>query len=95
VFAGDIDYGLTGTLLVGAIPGTLISTQISLRARQGALRAALGVILIGAALGMLSKAGLGIPSVVLAIALIAVITIVAGAVLRELPGWRIQQISSG
>lgn len=95
VFAGDIDYGLAGTLLVGAIPGILISTQISLRAPQGALRAALGVILIGAALGMLSKAGLGIPSVVLAIAPLAVIAIVAGAVLHELPGLRIQQISSG
>jgi uncharacterized membrane protein YfcA len=53
VFAGDIDYGRAGTLLIGAIPGILLSTQISLRAPQGALRAAPGVILVGAALGML------------------------------------------
>jgi hypothetical protein len=83
VFAGDIDYGLAGTLLVGAIPGILLSTQISLRAPQGALRAALGVILVGAALGMLAKAGVGIPSAVLAVAPAVVIAIVAGAVVRE------------
>jgi hypothetical protein len=41
------------------------------------------VILVGAALGMLSKAGVGIPSAVLAIAPAVVIAIVAGAVVRE------------
>ena len=88
VFTGDIDYGLAGTLLVGAIPGIVLSTQISLRAPQGALRAALGVILVGAALGMLSKAGVGIPSAVLAVAPVVVIAIVAGAVVRESPAVR-------
>ena len=88
VFAGDIDYALAGTLLVGAIPGIVLSTQISLRAPQGALRAALGVILVGAALGMLSKAGVGIPSAVLAVAPVVVIAIVAGAVVRESPAVR-------
>ena len=88
VFAGDIDYGLAGTLLVGAIPGIVLSTQISLRAPQGALRAALGVILVGAALGMLSKAGVGIPGAVLAVAPVVVIAIVAGAVVRESPAVR-------
>jgi uncharacterized membrane protein YqgA involved in biofilm formation len=72
-------------IFFGAIPGIVLSTQISLRAPQGALRAALGVILVGAALGMLSKAGVGIPSGALAVAPVAVIAIVAGAVLRESP----------
>lgn len=88
VFAGDIDYGLAPTLLVGAIPGILLSTQISLRGPHGALRAALGVRLVGAALGMLSKAGVGIPNAVLAVAPIVVIAIVAGAVVRESPAVR-------
>jgi hypothetical protein len=61
VIVGDIDYGLAGTLLVGAIPGVVLSTQVSLRAPQGALRAALGIILVGAALGMFTKAGVAIP----------------------------------
>jgi hypothetical protein len=41
------------------------------------------VILVGAALGMLSKAGVGIPSAVLPVAPVAVIAIVAGSVVRE------------
>jgi uncharacterized protein len=83
VFAGDIDYGLAGTLLLGAIPGVLLSTQISLRAPQGALRGALAVVLLGAGLGMLSKAGVAVPSYALAIAPAIVILLVAGAVIKE------------
>lgn len=83
VFAGDIDYGLAGTLLIGAIPGILISTKLSLAAPQGAIRLALAVVLLGAGLGMLTKAGVEIPSGLLAVPPVIVIGIVAGAVLRE------------
>jgi uncharacterized protein len=86
VFAGDIDYGLAGTLLVGAIPGVILSTKISLRASQGALRGALAVVLLGAGLGMLSKAGVAVPSYLLAIAPAVVIALVGGAVLKERAG---------
>jgi uncharacterized membrane protein YfcA len=82
VFAGDIDYGLAGTLLLGAIPGILLSTQLSLRAPQGALRAALAVVLLGAGLGMLTKAGVAIPSAALAVAPVIVIGLVGGAVIK-------------
>jgi uncharacterized protein len=82
VFANDIDYGLAGTLLIGAIPGILISTHISLRAPVGALRGALAVVLLGAGLGMLTKAGVGIPSGVLAIAPVIVFALVGGAVVK-------------
>jgi uncharacterized membrane protein YfcA len=82
VFANDIDYGLAGTLLIGAIPGILLSTQISLRAPTGALRGALAVVLIGAGLGMLTKAGVAIPSGVLAIAPVIVFALVSGAVAK-------------
>lgn len=82
VFAGDIDYGLAGTLLLGAIPGILLSTQISLRAPQGALRGALAVVLLGAGLGMLTKAGVAIPSAALAVAPVIVIGLVGGAVVK-------------
>jgi uncharacterized membrane protein YfcA len=83
VIAGDIDYGLAGTLLIGAIPGILLSTHVALRAPQAPLRAALAVILLGAGLGMLSKGGVDIPSAVLAVAPVCVIAIVGGGVIRE------------
>ena len=82
VFANDIDYGLAGTLLLGAIPGILLSTQLSLRVPQGALRGALAVVLLGAGLGMLTKAGVAIPSGVLAIAPAIVFALVGGAVAK-------------
>jgi uncharacterized protein len=82
VFAADIDYGLAGTLLLGAIPGVLLSTQISLRTPQSALRGALAVVLVGAGLGMLTKAGAAIPSAVLAIAPAVVFLLVGGAVIK-------------
>jgi uncharacterized membrane protein YfcA len=82
VFANDIDYGLAGTLLIGAVPGILLSTQISLRAPTGALRGALAVVLVGAGLGMLTKAGVAIPSGVLAIAPVIVFGLVGGAVAK-------------
>ncbi len=82
VFANDIDYGLAGTLLIGAIPGILISTHLSLRVPTGALRGALAVVLLGAGLGMLTKAGVAIPSGVLAIAPAIVFGLVGGAVLK-------------
>jgi uncharacterized membrane protein YfcA len=83
VFAGDIDYGLAGTLLIGAIPGILLSTHISLRAPLGALRGALAVVLLGAGLGMLTKAGVAIPSGLLAVPPVIVIGLVAGAVVKD------------
>lgn len=86
VFAGDIDYGLAGTLLIGAIPGILISTHISLHAPAGALRGALAAVLLGAGLGMLSKAGVAIPSAVLAVAPVVVIVLVGGAVAKASAG---------
>jgi uncharacterized membrane protein YfcA len=66
VIAGNVDFGLAGTILVGSIPGVWIGSQWSLRTPVPALRTGLGVILIGASLGLLSKAGAEIPGVVLA-----------------------------
>jgi uncharacterized membrane protein YfcA len=83
VIAGDIDYGLAATLLVGAIPGIVLSTQVALRAPQGALRVALGIILVGAALGMFTKAGVAVPKAALAVAPVLVIGLVVGAVVQQ------------
>ena len=83
VFAGDIDYGLAGTLLIGAIPGVWIASRLSLVAPVGALRLGLAVVLLGAGLGMLQKAGVGIPDGVMVVAPALTITVVAGAALRQ------------
>jgi uncharacterized membrane protein YfcA len=65
VIAGNVDFGLAGTILIGSIPGVWVGSQWSLKTPVATLRTGLGVILIGASLGLLSKAGVKIPAVVL------------------------------
>jgi uncharacterized membrane protein YfcA len=53
VWAGDVDYGLVGSLLIGAIPGILIGGALSTRMPEGALRPTLGTVLLLSGLKML------------------------------------------
>jgi uncharacterized membrane protein YfcA len=61
VVAGNVDYALAGTLLFGSVPGVWIGSRMSVRLPAGTLRTVLGVVLIGAAMGLAAKAGLPIP----------------------------------
>ncbi len=54
--AGDIDYGLAGTILLGSLPGVWIGSSLSMRAPVGALRVALGLLLVGTGLALIQKA---------------------------------------
>jgi len=53
VWAGDVNYGLVGGLLVGAIPGVLIGGALSTRMPESALRPTLGTVLLLSGLKML------------------------------------------
>jgi uncharacterized protein len=64
--AGNIDYALAGTILVGSVPGVWLGSHWSVRVPVGTLRIALGIVLIGAGLGLASKAGADIPAPVIA-----------------------------
>ena len=66
VVAGNVDFGLAGTILVGSVPGVWIGSHWSIRTPVASLRMVLGVILIGSAMGLLSKAGADIPTPALA-----------------------------
>jgi uncharacterized protein len=65
VVAGNVDYGLAGTILIGSLPGVWIGTNFATRLPKNALRAALGVVLLTSGLALLSKAGLELPAFVL------------------------------
>jgi uncharacterized membrane protein YfcA len=70
--SGNVDLVLMGTILLGSIPGVWIGSALVGRVPAGFLRPALGCVLLGSALGVLSKAGvaleaweiLGIPAAV-------------------------------
>jgi uncharacterized protein len=62
---GNVDFALMGTILVGSLPGVWIGTSLLGRVPVAGLRPALGVVLLAAALGVLSKAGVDVPLAVL------------------------------
>ncbi len=62
---GNVDFGLMGTILLGSIPGVLVGTSLLKRVPVDGLRPALGVVLLAASLGVLSKAGVDVPLAVL------------------------------
>src|SRR5439155_4601776 len=48
VVAGNVDFGLAGTILIGSVPGVWVGSHWSIRTPVAALRTTLGVILIAA-----------------------------------------------
>jgi uncharacterized membrane protein YfcA len=62
LFAGNVDFGLMANILVGSLPGVLIGTALIDRIPSTVLRPALGCVLLGSALGVFSKAGVGLPT---------------------------------
>jgi uncharacterized protein len=61
VVAGNVDFGLAGTILLGSVPGVWLGSHWSVRVEPAVLRMTLALVLIGAGLALLIKAGLGIP----------------------------------
>src|SRR3954463_6380717 len=66
VVAGNVDYGLMGTILIGSLPGVWVGSNLAVRVPTASLRLGLAIVMIGSGLGLLSKAGAGIPGWVLA-----------------------------
>ena len=65
VTAGNVDFGLAGTILLGSVPGVWLGSHWSVRVEPAVLRTTLAVVLIGAGLALLIKAGLDIPVAVI------------------------------
>ncbi len=78
IVAGNVDFVLAGTILIGSVPGVWIGSHLSVRLPAGTLRTVLGVVLIAAGLGLASKAGAPIPPFVIGIVplILAVIILV-------------------
>lgn len=59
--SGNVDLGLMGTILIGSLPGVWLGSALVPYVPVPGLRIGLGVILVAASLGVLSKAGVGVP----------------------------------
>ena len=58
---GNVDFALMGTILIGSLPGVWIGTALIDHVPADVLRPALGCVLLGSALGVLTKAGVDVP----------------------------------
>lgn len=83
IVAGDVDFGLAGTILLGSVPGVWIGSALMYRVPVSALRIALALLLIGASLALGQKAGANIPTPVLAAFPLAVGALFVIAYLRS------------
>ncbi|MBA3300578.1 MAG: sulfite exporter TauE/SafE family protein [Thermoleophilaceae bacterium] len=59
--SGNVDFVLMGNILLGSVPGVLLGTALITQVSANALRPALACVLLGSALGVLSKAGVDVP----------------------------------
>jgi uncharacterized protein len=83
VTAGNVDFGLAGTILVGSVPGVWLGSHWSVRVEPAVLRTTLAVVLIGAGLALMIKAGLDIPIAVIIPFPVAVIALLVVTMLRS------------
>jgi uncharacterized membrane protein YfcA len=77
VIAGNVDFALAGTILIGSIPGVWIGSGLTVRLPVSVMRATLACVLLGAGLALLQKADLGIPPAIIIAAPVGVGALVA------------------
>jgi uncharacterized membrane protein YfcA len=72
LISGNVDLALAGNILIGSLPGVWVGTSLATRMPDGALRPALGIVLLAAGLALLNKAGADFPIYVIFLAPVAV-----------------------
>src|SRR3954451_875038 len=83
VVAGNVDFGLVGTILLGSVPGLWLASYWSDRVDPAVLRVTLAVVLIGAGLALTIKAGADIPVAVIVPFPVAVIALLVVTMYRS------------
>jgi uncharacterized protein len=83
IVAGNVDFALAGTILLGSVPGVWLGSHWSIRVPVAVLRTTLAILLIGAGLGLLAKAGAGVPGAALAAFPVAVAALIGVNALRN------------
>jgi uncharacterized protein len=83
IVSGNVDFALAGTILVGSVPGVWVGSHLSVRIPIAALRTTLAVVLLGSGLGLLAKAGVGIPGFLIAAVPLIAVALIAWSTVRD------------
>jgi uncharacterized protein len=83
IVAGNVDFAIAGTILLGSVPGVWLGSHWSVRVPVAVLRTTLAILLLGAGLGLLAKSGVGVPGAALAAFPVAVAALIGGSALRN------------
>ena len=65
IVAGNVDFALAGTILIGSIPGVWVGSSLAVQLPVSVMRATLACVLLAAGLALLSKADISIPPAVI------------------------------
>lgn len=63
--SGNVDLVMAGSIMVGSLPGVWLGSHLAMRLPPEGLRPALGIVLLGAGLAVLTKAGIAVPPIVI------------------------------
>jgi uncharacterized membrane protein YfcA len=77
IVGGNVDFGLAANIMVGSIPGVILGSNLSVKWPQGALRYALGLVLIGAGITIMNKANTDLVPWVMGGATLAIVALFA------------------
>jgi uncharacterized protein len=77
IVGGNVDFPLAANIMIGSVPGVIIGSNLSVKWPQGALRYALGLILIAAGLTIMSKANTDLIPWVMVAASVGVVSLFA------------------
>ncbi len=83
IASGNVDFGLAANILIGSVPGVWLGSHWSVRVPETVLRGTLAVVLIGAGMALLAKAGLGIPALALVPFPVAVVGLLVFTAVRD------------
>jgi uncharacterized membrane protein YfcA len=77
IVGGNVDFPLAVNIMIGSVPGVIIGSNLSVKWPQGALRYALGLILIAAGLTIMSKANTDLIPWVMVAASVGIVSLFA------------------
>lgn len=69
--SGNVDLVMAGTIMIGSIPGVWLGSHLAMKLPPEGLRPLLGMVLLAAGMGLLTKAGVNISPIMILLAPVA------------------------